>query len=215
MQQTVSVSRGTRILVALTIVAWGLAAAFVFQRATPTREPSDPNLPNRLVSRGEAVWATKESPALPVVRLQTSASPPSPPSANPMSITESAVALSAMDPGTPPPRLPRSFPDANEPIASQWGAMLGLATPNRGSTTQVGRTHQVADGDTLRLLARRYLGSPDRFMEIYEANRDVLPNPEVLPIGAELKIPQSRQESPALTPDGASASSARRGPPSP
>lgn len=66
------------------------------------------------------------------------------------------------------------------------------------------------DGDTLKLLARRYFGTPDRFMEIYEANRDVLPNPEVLPIGAELKIPPAQQESPTLIPDNASASPSAR-----
>jgi len=52
-------------------------------------------------------------------------------------------------------------------------------------------THKVVDGDTLEVLAERYLGSPDRCLEIYEANRDVLPSPQLLPIGAELKIPSS------------------------
>lgn len=50
-------------------------------------------------------------------------------------------------------------------------------------------THKIVDGDTLEKLAERYLGSADRYMEIYEANRFLLPGPEVLPIGVELKIP--------------------------
>jgi nucleoid-associated protein YgaU len=42
-------------------------------------------------------------------------------------------------------------------------------------------------------LAERYLGDADRYLEIYEANRDLLPSPEVLPIGARLKIPRRRE----------------------
>jgi nucleoid-associated protein YgaU len=52
-----------------------------------------------------------------------------------------------------------------------------------------GPTHRVADGDTLVRLAERYLGSAERWRELYEFNRDVLTNPELLPIGAELRIP--------------------------
>ena len=51
------------------------------------------------------------------------------------------------------------------------------------------KTHTIVDGDTLGDLAARYLGSATRSLEIFEANRDVLSKPELLPIGAELKIP--------------------------
>ena len=51
------------------------------------------------------------------------------------------------------------------------------------------RVHKVVDGDTLASLAQRYLGQADRAREIFEANRDVLPSPEALPIGAVLRIP--------------------------
>jgi nucleoid-associated protein YgaU len=47
----------------------------------------------------------------------------------------------------------------------------------------------VADGDTLTELAKQYLGSANRWTELYEYNRDVLTNPDLLPIGAELRIP--------------------------
>jgi nucleoid-associated protein YgaU len=45
------------------------------------------------------------------------------------------------------------------------------------------------DGDTLASLAKRYLGDAARAGEIFEANRDVLPSPDTLPIGAILRIP--------------------------
>jgi nucleoid-associated protein YgaU len=54
-------------------------------------------------------------------------------------------------------------------------------------------THKIIDGDTLASLAERYLGSASRAMEIYEANRNVLANPALLPIDVELKIPRADQ----------------------
>lgn len=51
------------------------------------------------------------------------------------------------------------------------------------------RKHIVIDGDSLARLAGRYLDDPRRAAEIYEMNRAVLRNPELLPIGVELVIP--------------------------
>lgn len=65
------------------------------------------------------------------------------------------------------------------------------------------RTHKVVDGDTLAALAERYLGSSARAQEIYEANREALRDPMLLPIGVELKLPpRAGQASPqgALVP---------------
>jgi chromosome segregation ATPase len=79
-----------------------------------------------------------------------------------------------------------------------------FATPTRpGSTTAaaiqqttpaaapaaVPRRHVVAPGDTLSALALRYYGSPVRWAEIFEANRDRLPNERALRPGMELVIP--------------------------
>jgi hypothetical protein len=52
------------------------------------------------------------------------------------------------------------------------------------------RTHVVIDGDSLERIANRYLSDPRRSREIYELNRAVLSAPDLLPIGAELKIPE-------------------------
>ena len=51
------------------------------------------------------------------------------------------------------------------------------------------RKHVVVDGDTLTGLAARYLGSSDRYAEIFSANRQLLSKPDLLPIGATLVIP--------------------------
>jgi nucleoid-associated protein YgaU len=52
------------------------------------------------------------------------------------------------------------------------------------------RTHIVVDGDSLERLAGRYLDDPTRGNDIYEANRELLANPDLLPIGVELVIPK-------------------------
>ncbi len=53
----------------------------------------------------------------------------------------------------------------------------------------VRRVHVVHNGDTLERLAKRYMGDEGRALEIFDLNRDVLTNPHLLPIGAELQLP--------------------------
>ncbi len=51
------------------------------------------------------------------------------------------------------------------------------------------RVHVVAAGDTLGGLAKKYYGNAARWNTILEANRALLKNPNVLPLGARLQIP--------------------------
>lgn len=51
------------------------------------------------------------------------------------------------------------------------------------------RTHIIVDGDSLPRLAARYLDDAERGEEIFQLNQGVLTDPELLPIGVELKIP--------------------------
>lgn len=73
------------------------------------------------------------------------------------------------------------------------------------------RTHVVVDGDSLERLASRYLSDPQRSREIYELNRELLSAPDLLPIGAELKIPE-RLASPSWDRRGFQPNSANAGP---
>jgi nucleoid-associated protein YgaU len=56
--------------------------------------------------------------------------------------------------------------------------------------------HTVVDGDTLSKLAARYLGRSDAYLEIFELNRGVLSSPDLLPIGAKLRIPPAKATAP-------------------
>jgi hypothetical protein len=52
--------------------------------------------------------------------------------------------------------------------------------------------HIVTDGDSLPKLAARYLDDASRSWEIFQLNRDLLRSPELLPIGAVLKLPSPK-----------------------
>ena len=70
--------------------------------------------------------------------------------------------------------------------------MAAIRPPASDPASEV-KVHIVVDGDSLARLAGRYLGDPHRGEEIYRLNRDVLANPDLLPIGAKLKIPSRAQ----------------------
>lgn len=53
------------------------------------------------------------------------------------------------------------------------------------------RTYTVASGDTLGDISRSTLGTSRRWREIYELNRDHIPNPDNVRAGTVLKIPET------------------------
>jgi LysM repeat protein len=57
-------------------------------------------------------------------------------------------------------------------------------------------THKIVDGDTLSSLALRYLGNAERWRELFEHNRGILKNPDLLPIGRVLLIPAKTADEP-------------------
>jgi hypothetical protein len=67
-----------------------------------------------------------------------------------------------------------------------------VETPARGDQPVTPpRLHRIVDGDTLASLAARYLGDPGRAGEIFRANQEGLVNPDLLPVGKQLRIPSS------------------------
>lgn len=60
------------------------------------------------------------------------------------------------------------------------------ATPDPAS---VPRTHTVQSGDTLSTISSRYYGTPSRWIDIYQANRDRLRSENALKVGQEIRIP--------------------------
>jgi hypothetical protein len=89
----------------------------------------------------------------------------------------------------PPPAPAPEYPEPRRPAAPGWGVSMHMMLPQTSANDEAARTHVVVDGDTLSALAERYLGSTARAQEIYQLNRSVLPDPKLLPIGVELKLP--------------------------
>ena len=51
--------------------------------------------------------------------------------------------------------------------------------------------HEVAAGDTLSKLAKRYLGDANRYMDIFNANKGTLTDPDKIRVGQKLNIPKA------------------------
>lgn len=107
--------------------------------------------------------------------------------ANPFAASRQATVLQPVEQDPPLPRLARSFPRDSLGISPRWGISMGIGLNHADPGGQ--RTHRIVDGDTLPDLAQRYLGDKSRALEIFEANRHILPSPEILPIGQEIRIP--------------------------
>lgn len=63
----------------------------------------------------------------------------------------------------------------------------GPATSAPSITT--GRTYVVVSGDSLSKIAKREYGDADKWPKIYEANRNLIKNPDLIYPGQELRIP--------------------------
>jgi LysM repeat protein len=81
-------------------------------------------------------------------------------------------------------------------------AVLVLATTltRPGTAQDQGTTHVVQRGETLALLARRYLGDAERWPEIVSANQGKVSDPNRIPAGIELRIPEAGSEAAQPTP---------------
>lgn len=69
------------------------------------------------------------------------------------------------------------------------GQGTGIAVPNAGGDIQPGSNYAVRRGDTLYGLSRRAYGTERQWRKIYEANRALISNPDLLVTGRSLKIP--------------------------
>jgi LysM domain len=55
---------------------------------------------------------------------------------------------------------------------------------------QSGRRYTVQSGDTLSKISARFYGSPSQYNKIFEANRNILSDPNKIQPGQELVIPE-------------------------
>jgi nucleoid-associated protein YgaU len=58
-----------------------------------------------------------------------------------------------------------------------------------GSGYKFEQWHEVVAGDTLSKIAKKYYGDPALYNKIFEANRDILKDPDLIKVGQKLRIP--------------------------
>jgi hypothetical protein len=54
--------------------------------------------------------------------------------------------------------------------------------------------YSLEQGDTLKALAKRFLGDENRKLEIYQLNRDILSSPDKLPVGKVIRFPRTNHQ---------------------
>ncbi|MCA9120220.1 MAG: LysM peptidoglycan-binding domain-containing protein [Planctomycetaceae bacterium] len=104
-------------------------------------------------------------------------------------------AIVAEDLQAPPP-LGTAFEtfEATTPVsATPVSATPVSATTDNAVTDEAEsqRVHRITDGDTLQSIAERYLGDRTAWPIIVRENSTVLVDPDVLPIGTDIQIPDT------------------------
>ncbi len=62
------------------------------------------------------------------------------------------------------------------------------------SYTEFIKTETLTEGSRLAWLSKKYYGAKDFWVYIYEANKDILPDPNAIPVGTQIRIPHLPKE---------------------
>jgi nucleoid-associated protein YgaU len=164
-----------KVAMALCVLLGGVCAALMFRRDAPR-----PGLHGQAAAQQLRIRSRGAAPAQVV------------PSGS--GVRTAATVVKALDGKGSPPPLAAKHSEAGPAASSPWRPSMETMLPLK----ETARTHRIIDGDTLEELAKRYLGSADRSGELFNANRNVLADPKLLPIGVELRIPltDARQSRP-------------------
>jgi LysM repeat protein len=68
-------------------------------------------------------------------------------------------------------------------------APRSTVAPSPPDPGEVPRSYTVQSGDTLSTISRRFYGTPSRWIDIFQANRDRLSSEDSLRVGQEIRIP--------------------------
>ncbi len=84
----------------------------------------------------------------------------------------------------------KTIPDWHNEIVANIQATGGGATQGATGTTG-SNTYTVKPGDTLSKIAKEFLGNANAYMDIFNANKDQLSDPDKIKPGQQLRIPQA------------------------
>ena len=85
----------------------------------------------------------------------------------------------------------KSDKDGNAPDFSNVRAGGSSTAPaaDPAPATGTSRTYVVVSGDSLSKIAKREYGDAQKWHQIYEANRDIIKNPDLIYPGQNLRLP--------------------------
>lgn len=89
--------------------------------------------------------------------------------------------------------------EKNDGMPDFSGVTSGASTTAKDAAgkpveAEVHEIYEVVSGDSLSKIAKRKYGDASLWQRIYEANKDVIKNPDVIQIGWKLKIPAKSAE---------------------
>jgi nucleoid-associated protein YgaU len=84
---------------------------------------------------------------------------------------------------------PQSKPDFSN--VRSGGSSTAPAEPQPTSTIGSGETYVVVKGDSLSKIAKRQYGDANKWRAIYEANKGLINDPDLIYPGQELKLPRA------------------------
>ena len=86
-----------------------------------------------------------------------------------------------------------SYSDLIADISVNPGATSGGRTQSAGASVSGGqnsRTYTVQQGDSLSKISQQFYGDAHQYMNIFEANRDQVKDPDKIQVGQKLVIPE-------------------------
>jgi nucleoid-associated protein YgaU len=79
----------------------------------------------------------------------------------------------------------------NKPKPDFSNVQSGSSSTAPGPAASAGRTYVVQKGDSLSKIAKREYGNANDWPKIFEANRDIIKDPDLIHPGQTLKIPSA------------------------
>ena len=95
-----------------------------------------------------------------------------------------------MEEKKPPTSTPSwGSPGGNSTPAAKPAPTAKPAAASAPADNQFTQWHEVVSGDTLWKIAKKFYGDGSLYMEIFNANQDVLKDPDKIQVGQKLRIP--------------------------
>ena len=80
--------------------------------------------------------------------------------------------------------------DIRKPKADFSDVQSGSSSTAPLPAAAPGRAYTVVKGDSLSKIAKQFYGDAQKWRKIYEANKDVIDNPDLIEVGQNLIIPE-------------------------